>query len=92
MYSYEKTIDRPEHDLRHRYMRRRGDTATETCTYERCVTFSTDLGRPMFNKDLHHAEFAHDLEQTSGYSTFASYTSTVARRMFMYLWNDRFVQ
>eukprot|EP00973_Karenia_brevis_P066188 9199091-Karenia_brevis.AAC.1 len=65
MYSYEKIIDRPEHDLRHRYMRRRGDTATETCSYERCLTSSTDLGCPLFNKDLHHAEFVHELEQTS---------------------------
>eukprot|EP00973_Karenia_brevis_P066155 9195445-Karenia_brevis.AAC.1 len=57
MYRYEKTIDRPEHNLRYRDMRRRGDTATEPCSYDECVTFAANIARPLFNKELHHAEF-----------------------------------
>eukprot|EP00973_Karenia_brevis_P077879 10821080-Karenia_brevis.AAC.1 len=33
LYNYDKTLDKPERVLNQRFMRRIGDTATETCTY-----------------------------------------------------------
>eukprot|EP00973_Karenia_brevis_P095417 12427224-Karenia_brevis.AAC.1 len=50
LYNYDKALDKPERTLNQRFMRRIGDTATETCTYRECADFSTEIGRALFDK------------------------------------------
>eukprot|EP00973_Karenia_brevis_P039696 5480608-Karenia_brevis.AAC.1 len=75
LYIYDKTLDKPARILYQRFMRRIGDTATETCTYLECADFLTEAGRALFDKTFAHREFKHPLEQERAYTTLATYSS-----------------